>query len=169
MRIKQLVWTKEIAYPNSASPDISVNKGNKLISTPDGGYLITGQFYSPNDSYRAWVAKLDGDGNVAWQKLISIPFLAGSSGPDDVSTMNDITDAIVSSRWHWLCTGWTRTRSIHISATALVEIDFNGNVKQGRAKIIDQQLPSNAYITTYTGSDGKNYYAVGNTAHSRSA
>jgi hypothetical protein len=158
---KQLVWTKEIAYPNSASPDISVTKGNKLISTPDGGYLITGQFHSPGDSYRAWVAKLDGDGNVAWQKLVSIPLPAGSLGQYDASTMNDITDAIVSNDGIGYALVGTGRGKIYDLSYALVEIDFNGNVKQGRAKIIDQQYTFNSYITIYTGSNGKIYYAVG--------
>ncbi len=157
---KQLVWTKQIAYPGSANPDIGLTKGNTIINTPDGGFLIVG-FYNqyglnPKDSgaSQGWMAKVDAAGNVSWQKLISAP------GPNYSKQLSIITDAIVSADG----AGYTLVGQINFNATLVVEIDFNGDVKTGRVKVVDGLESTNAYITPYKGSGGKKYYAIGNTA-----
>jgi hypothetical protein len=48
----------------------------KIITTPDGGYLIAGTLTGPpgdpfethNGSYDAWIAKLDNTGNIEWTR-----------------------------------------------------------------------------------------------------
>ncbi len=155
---KQLVWTKQIAYPGSASPDVSLTKGNSIINTPDGGFLVVG-FYNQfganslsSGASEGWMAKLDADGNVSWQKLISAP------GPNYSKQLSTITDAIVSADG----AGYALIGRIYTDGTRLVEIDGNGNVRSGRTKFITLDF-TDGHLTPYISSGGKKHYAVGNT------
>ncbi len=153
-------FTTKIAYPNPPNFTGGLTYGNTVINTPDGGFLIVGLYnqYGTDRgatfAHQGWMAKLDAAGNVSWQKLISAP------GPNYSKQLSFIMDAIVSADG----TGYTLVGQIDYSTTLVVEIDFNGDVKTGRVKVIEGQQASNAYITPYTGSGGKKYYAVGNTA-----
>ena len=153
-------WTTRVAYPDG-SDAYAITRAYVVINTPDGGYLLAGQYLNSKSATRAsWVAKLDGQGNITWQTITQIL----SPGPGDVSRVDDSRDAIVSADG----TGYTLvgqgSTSSNTSATVLVEIDFNGKVKTGRAKAIDGPLVNEAYITIYTGGNGKKYYAVGTTS-----
>jgi hypothetical protein len=163
---KQLLWAQQIDYPNPnpPTPNLGLTKGNTIINTPDGGYLIAGYFNAAgvNNPEKGWMAKLDGNGNVLWQKLVAIPALNNAPGPGDINSLSTITDAIPSTDGTGYALVGLGTAYPNNNATVLVEIDFNGNVRPGRAKAIDIQQATNAYITPYTGSNGKKYYAVGN-------
>ncbi|SFC10490.1 Ig domain-containing protein [Spirosoma endophyticum] len=167
------VWSKQIAYPtpNPANPDISLTKGEAVTNTPDGGYLVTGYFNTSgkvNDLSNSsltentgWVAKLDGQGNVVWQKLLDglpiTPNVASS-----ISKMYTVTDLMLSIDG----TGYALVGAGLVPGaspiTAMLELDWNGNYK--RAKSLGT-APTPAYITRYSG----NYYAVGNTSLSNGA
>ena len=156
---KQFLWTRQIDYPNPnpPTPNLGLTKGTRIVGTPDGGFLIVG-FYNRSGTAedknsgvsQGWMAKLDADGNVSWQKLISA-----------TGSLSIITDAIISADG----AGYVLVGH-NFDVTRLVEIDFNGDVKIGRVKVVTGLESTNAYITTYTGSGGKKFYAVGNTAQS---
>ncbi len=138
---------------------LSLVQVNVAINTPDGGYLLAGFHRSGTDDiYRGWIAKLDGQGNISWQKLIDIPV----PGPNDFSPLTIMDATLSTDGTGYALVGQGKNRSNN-NATVLAEIDLNGNVKPGRVKAIDLLQATNAYITTYTGSGGKKYYAVGNT------
>ena len=153
-------WTTRVAYPDG-SDAYAITRAHVAISTPDGGYLLAGQYLNSRSATRAsWVAKLDGQGNKSWQTIILIP----SPGPGDVSRVDDSWDAIVSADGTGYALVGQGSTSPNTSATVLVEIDFSGKVKTGRVKAIDGPLVNEAYITIYTGGNGKKYYAVGTTS-----
>jgi Leucine-rich repeat (LRR) protein len=166
-----LLWTRQLIFPDVNYPDPNppgfihgITRGNVIINTPDGGYLVAGYYNSnTNRPVVAWAAKLDGNGNITWQRFVSPPALTNPPGPNDVFPTY-ITDAIVSADGTGYALVGPGTIYPHSNATVLVEIDGNGNDKPSRVKAIDTQQASNAYITPYTGSNGKKYYAVGNTS-----
>jgi hypothetical protein len=170
---KQLVWTKQIAYPGSANPDVGLTKGNTIINTPDSGYLVTG-YYNPTGSdtpATGWVAKLDEQGNVSWQKLInSIPITTDFNGPvpGTIIAMISVTDVITMPGGTGYALAGSGIQPTSVATlpprTAILELDLNGNYKPGRAKAIDTSPFTNAYLTAYTGSGGKKYYVVGKTS-----
>ena len=65
-------WTRQLAYPvsNPASPDLSLTKGESIINTPDGGFLVVGYYNNTgiikdlaNNTAKTetgWIAKLNG-------------------------------------------------------------------------------------------------------------
>ncbi|GAB3993910.1 hypothetical protein GCM10028807_30350 [Spirosoma daeguense] len=175
-------WSWAIAYP-TANPDQSVTKGEAVLNTPDGGYLVvgyhntTGALTDLNNSTSldntGWIAKLDGQGNVIWQKLLSaLPVTNTSSGPvgGSVVRMLTINDVIPAADGNgYALVGTALTPSSHQPATAvtaLVEVDGNGDFK--RARSVNPQ-PTKAFITSYTDPNGLNYYVVGNTSRTNGA
>ncbi len=70
---------------------------SNIVKTPDNGFLITGYSsgYSPNnnlagsqgDSSDYWLAKLNGTGNIVWQRLL------GSAGADIANWGECLTDS----------------------------------------------------------------------------
>lgn len=101
---------------------------NKIIKSPDGGYLLTGGT-SSNDlisGYHAgsdaWVSKLDNDFNTVWQKLI------GGSGQDGLSGM------FVTKDGNYLLSGLTNSNNGDIIGQHgdydgwVLKLDLNGNV-----------------------------------------
>ncbi|GAB4041294.1 putative Ig domain-containing protein [Spirosoma jeollabukense] len=166
-------WSRQIAYPtpNPANPDISLTKGEAVINTPDGGYLVTGYYNTSgkinglnNSSLTentGWLAKLDGQGNVVWQKLLDgLPLTPNM--PGSISKMYTVTDLMPSADG----TGYALVGAGLVPGgsptTAILEVDWNGNFKRARSL---GTAPTPAYITRYSG----NYYAVGNTSLSSGA
>ncbi|WP_018621721.1 T9SS type A sorting domain-containing protein [Spirosoma luteum] len=158
-------WTTKLSYPSSA-PDIGLTKANAAISTPDGGYLIAG-YYNPGGDespFSGWMAKLDGEGNLSWQKLISPgPLTTSFPSKGDISSVSNITDAIISADGTGYALGGYGRAYPNSDATVLVEIDANGNSRAGRSKAILLGF-NKAYLTVYTAGNGKKYYAFGSTS-----
>jgi hypothetical protein len=169
-------WTTQLAYPGS--PAVSATKGEAIINTPDGGYLVVGYYNTTgriNDIANSsltdntgWIAKLDGGGNIVWQKLLDgLPLTNTANGLAEgtVIKMLTITDVIMAADGNgFALVGAGIGPSSRVSGpafTALLEIDANGNFK--RAKSIDA-TPTKAFITRYNGADNGNHYAVGNTS-----
>lgn len=180
-----VAWTKEIAYPTliPATPDRSLTKGEAVINTPDGGYLIAGLYIADYDNTTgslddlvrtnlgrntAWVAKLDGQGNVSWQKLLdNLPI---AFNPNDVAyplsvdrmlTATGVTLAADGNGYALVGAGVRpNPRGVYTTGGVILELNADGSFK--RAKSITSST-TESFITLYTGSGGKKYYAVGNT------
>ena len=168
-------WSKEVAYP--ASSDNKVTKGEAVIVAPDGGYLIvgyhntTGQIIDGANTTLignpGWVAKLDGAGNVSWQKLLNSLQPAGDyNGPfaNSVAQMLPITDATITPNGSgFVLVGFglpPHSVAVPPPTTALVELNADGSLN--RARIIGT-VPTESFITQYS-RNGANAYAVGNSA-----
>ena len=97
------VWSRQISY-NPSTFDTYVNQA---LVTPEGGYLLVGGtlFFPNRDGRAAWAAKLDGQGNIIWQKqyqerallddAILNPYFNGSfiaSGVNNLSS--DVTNTL---------------------------------------------------------------------------
>lgn len=170
--------SKLISYPNPTpdSPDRTVTKGERIINTPDGGFLLVGYYNTAGiigDPLNAtapssgWVAKLDDQGNVQWQKLLGdfpIPTSLSGSDPGAVHATYAITDATLAADGNgFILVGSGYGFSSMVPAptrTVMLELDLNGNLKRSKVFPVD---PTPAYVTSYKGSDGKRYYALGNT------
>ncbi|GAB3639994.1 T9SS type A sorting domain-containing protein [Spirosoma arcticum] len=177
-----VAWTKEIAYPtpNPATPDRSLTKGETLINTPDGGFLVAGLYIpeynntieSLDDLLRqsltrntAWVAKLDGQGNVSWQKLLTnLPI---APGPNDLAynvsvdrmlTATDATLAADGNGYALVGAGYPASTRFTPITRSIVELNTDGSFKRARTIL---GTTAESFVTLYTGSGGRRYYAVG--------
>lgn len=56
-------WKK--SYQGSAFYD---ELPKSIHQTSDGGYIFTGAYFSPGNGTDFWIVKLDGNGNITWQK-----------------------------------------------------------------------------------------------------
>jgi hypothetical protein len=163
----QASWSRDISFPvqNTSLSDKTLTKATVLINTPDGGYLVAGYFNNSNTDAPelGWAAKLDAQGNVSWQKLLNT--VSNSNSPGAITGMKSITDVILTPDGSgYTLVGSALQANSSATPTAILELDFNGNSKSGRAKAIDSGPFTTAYLTAYTGSNGKTYYAVGNTS-----
>ena len=66
-------WGKEVSfpYPAEASDGPGYTEPSRGISLSDGNFLLVGKTQRPRESVsdaRGWAAKVDGQGNVIWQK-----------------------------------------------------------------------------------------------------
>ena len=167
-------WANQIAYPtpNPATPDLSLSKGVAVINTPDGGYLIVGYYNTTgvlvdlnnNTSIAStgWVAKVDGQGNATWQKLLDgLPFSLKSIILMLAAT--DVTLAADGNGYALVGPGIIPSAMVVAPArTSILELNADGSFKRARA--IDLPPSTSAFITPYT-VGGTKYYAVGNTAN----
>ncbi|MBC3786450.1 hypothetical protein [Spirosoma utsteinense] len=167
----QASWSRSVAFPAPypATPDNSATIGNVAINTPDGGYLVAGYFNSVGDYVPGggWVAKLNGNGDVMWQRLLNgLPLTMNINGPlpGSITALKSVTDVLVSADG----TGYALVGAGVVPAkypgapnTAIVELNADGSFR--RARVIDNTF-TDAYITVYSGAGGKKYYAVGNSS-----
>jgi len=88
-----ILWSKCFGGPNNdrqGENQFTAAKG--LLSTPDGGCIITAQTNSASgdvttlypNSFNVWIAKIDPSGNLSWQKT-----LGGTSDDCGMSIYND--------------------------------------------------------------------------------
>src|SRR5687767_5694247 len=66
-------WQKTLGGSSSDSKDI----GQRYVQTSDGGYIVAGSSFSTDGDVTGnhgggdyWVVKLDGSGNLSWQKSL---------------------------------------------------------------------------------------------------
>ncbi len=171
-------WQTTLNYPNASpqNPDRSVTKAERMVATPDGGFLVVG-YYNPygvtgdplstTAPSSGWVAKLDGQGNVQWQKLMRgfpLPNSFFGGDPGAVLSTNIITDVVpIPDGSGYALAGIGYGFSSLVQApphTVLVEIDLNGNLKRSKVYPTDA---TPGYIASYTAADGQTYYALANT------
>jgi hypothetical protein len=161
-------WTTRLPFLGAV--EVSLLQANVAINTPDGGYLLAGFHRTvTNDTYTGWAAKLDGQGNVSWQKLFNNIPLNSFNGTNLIYGMLTVTDVVPTpdgSGYTLVGDSYAASSPLPRKATGLLEINLNGAYKSDRAKVIDYNPFTNAYLTAYTGSGGKKFYAVGNTAQS---
>ncbi|GAB3940825.1 hypothetical protein GCM10028805_03230 [Spirosoma harenae] len=174
-------WSKQIAYPAPNppdSPDKIITKPEAVINTPDGGYLIVGyhnitKTMTPDANLflgnSGWVVKLDGEGNVQWQKLLNgLPINTNFNGPVLNSILNmyaafDVTMSADGNGYALVGFGLP-PYSGHTPpppSTAIVELNLDGSFK--RARMI-HPTTTEAFITNYTASNNTKYYAVGHSS-----
>ena len=157
-------WVKSLAFPtpNPATPDRSLSRGKTIINTPDGGYLLAG-FYNTTGNLDVpqvgWVAKLNSQGDVVWQKLLDgLPNTAGSGS---IAAMQSVSDAILAADGNGYAlagTGIAPGSPGSASGTSIVELNADGSFKRARA-LTSESTPQ-SFIARYT-SGGQGYYAVG--------
>ncbi|AQG78501.1 hypothetical protein AWR27_03580 [Spirosoma montaniterrae] len=173
------LWTKQIAYPtpNPASPDRSLSKGEAIINTADGGFLIVGYYNTTGTivdlnnlgslAATGWVAKVDGQGNATWQKLLNgLPLMSGFNGfvPGTIVQLTAATDVIPAADGigYAIAGAGLAPHSVGVPpvVSAIVELNADGSFK--RAKSFGDAPFSDSFITPYT-ANGASHYAVGNT------
>ena len=63
-------WAKVYTIKNIYKPnDHNSGYAESIQQTGDGGYILAGTVYLPND--HTWVMKLDGNGDISWQRFYS--------------------------------------------------------------------------------------------------
>ncbi len=101
------LWSK--VYPGTAGGDSNFAKW--IVQTNDGGYAIAGKFEG-----KAWLAKLDADGNMQWNKTI------GESAHSGASTLIKTSDGGFALTGFSLTNNESKTPSIW-----LIKTDALGN------------------------------------------
>src|SRR5665647_1769093 len=101
------LWSK--IYPGTAGG--MSNYAKWIVQTSDGGYVIAGQFEG-----NAWLAKLDADGNMQWNKTYTVG--TGHSGADILIKTSDGGFAL---------TGFSSMTNSSDVSTYLLKTDSLGN------------------------------------------
>ena len=101
------LWTK--IYPNTASGGSNFAKW--IVQTSDGGYAIAGQF-----ERKAWLAKLDADGNMQWNKT----YMVGTAN-------SDLDTLIKTSDGGFALTGFSSMTNSSDVSTYILKTDSLGN------------------------------------------
>ena len=100
------LWSK--IYPGTAGGESNFAKW--IVQTSDGGYAIAGQFEG-----KAWLAKLDADGNMQWNKTI------GESAHSSADTLIKVSDG------GFVLTGFSLINNQSSASTWLIKTDAFGN------------------------------------------
>ena len=83
-----------------------------IVQTTDGGYVVTGRVKAYGEGmYDAWVLKLDGNGNIQWQKTY------GGSNYDSAYSIQQTTDG-----------GYILSGNIDSFFAWALRLDMNGNI-----------------------------------------
>lgn len=102
---------------------------NKVASTSDGGYIVTGSTYSNDGDVSGnhgdrdgWVIKLNSTGNIVWKKLY------GGTAFDDLGSI------IATPEGNYIIVGGTQSNNGDVSGNHgnydswIIKIDGNGNI-----------------------------------------
>ena len=111
----QVKWAKTYNISGAASKYSSVRQAN------DGGYALSGQFYTGIGyyyGYNAWMVKTDSSGNVQWQKAYG--------NPNYAATFQKVG---LASDGGFVSGGWTLEYSGQNEAY-VVKTDSGGNVNK---------------------------------------
>ncbi len=170
-RNAQLSWTKIVAYLNPIPGQTNGTRGMAATNAPDGGYVLAGAVEAVNTPGQTvgWVAKLDAQGNVLWNKLLQ-DFPIPSIDPNEVTKAVHSTLMITgicpaADGNGYVLAGSGNTFAAYFTAptqTVLVELNSDGTFKRSR---LTDLVPSPASVTLYTGGDGALYYLIGNTSN----
>jgi hypothetical protein len=93
-----------------------------LQATPDGGFIVAGQASTSTTQGDVWVAKLDGNGDVVWQRTYRY---VGATGPSDAQSVQLTTDGgyVVAGIAYT-----TRSLGTAIPDAWILKLDAAGNV-----------------------------------------
>ncbi len=95
----------------------SEDRGNSIEATSDGGYIVAGYSNSyGSGSYDFWVLKLDGSGNVEWQKAY------GDSVSDYAYSIQETSDG------GYIVAGYSNSYGSGGYDLWVLKLDGNGNV-----------------------------------------
>lgn len=170
----ELLWRKTITHQMDTGESKPI-RGESVINIPDdgsptGGLLLVG--YMPgiiDDPTNAanpstgWVARLDSQGNVRWEKLLTSFSAINANFIHATYTITDATIAADGNEYALVGLGYAFSSLVQAPPRPiLLELDANGNQKRGQ--VYGSLEPTSASIALYTGGDGNVYYALGNTA-----
>ena len=66
--VRKLDYNGEISWEKAYAYGDWMNEASTMVQTSDGGYIVGGHT-SSRDSYdKAWLMKLDSNGDITWQK-----------------------------------------------------------------------------------------------------
>jgi hypothetical protein len=87
--IMKLNSSGDVEWEKSSNQNSNfVEKGYEVEQTSDGGYIVIGTVQAPNVN-DLWILKLDGIGNIQWQKTISLPNFGASDIPPTIQETTD--------------------------------------------------------------------------------
>src|SRR5262245_9801145 len=117
-----LVWSR-VFKSGAADRESSIDK---IRQTSDGGFVAVGSFRDADDAVGAWILRLDGGGNVQWQRKI------GPGGPSGPGRMHAyFNDVLSTTDGGYLAVGefvsYAR-RPEGDTGALVVQLDANGNV-----------------------------------------
>jgi len=93
------------------------DRASAIIPTPDGGYVVVGETASFGTGMGdVWVLKLDGQGNVVWQKTY------GGTDWDEAFAIAPTSDG------GYVVAGWTRSFGAGMGDVWVLKLDGSGNV-----------------------------------------
>jgi hypothetical protein len=114
------------------------------IASVPGGYIVTGSTFSfgANDS-KAWILKIDSNGNLIWDKMIG-------------GAVYDMpTSIIVSAYGGYVICGWTTSYGAGERDFWIFQLNSNGNLQWSRT------VRQNGYTEAYSAIElGQNEYLM---------
>jgi hypothetical protein len=134
-------WIKTIAYSGTML-------GYNVRECNDGGYIITGMFYSPVTDNDLLLIKTDGTGNISWTKTYDA--LGGDIGYDVQQTTDGGYIAVGSS--------YLFSSSNQNDEVSVLKLDGSGNIQWSRV-FAGVAFPQNA--TAVSEGDNNDYYVAG--------
>ncbi|MDR2207326.1 MAG: T9SS type A sorting domain-containing protein [Flavobacteriaceae bacterium] len=136
------------------------DRANSIEQTTDGGYIVAGYTRSNNGDVSGnhglsdfWVVKLDGSGNLEWQKTL------GGTADDRANSVQETTDG------GYIVAGYTNSNNGDVSGNHgqadfwIVKLDGSGNFQWQKA--LGGSFIDEAYSVRQTADGG--YIAAGHT------
>lgn len=105
------VWERHYDKARTGTPHC-------VIATADGGYVVAGREQSSNpDYFDGWVAKLDGEGKVVWERFY------GGKADEDIAAIRETPEG------GYIFAGSTQSKGAGDSDAWVVKIDASGEVR----------------------------------------
>lgn len=105
------VWEQDYEKSRRGTP-------SAIIATADGGYVVAGRVQSKNpDYFDGWVAKLDGEGKVVWERFY------GGQDDENIAAISETPDG------GYIFAGATQSKGAGKSDAWVVKINSSGEVR----------------------------------------
>jgi uncharacterized delta-60 repeat protein len=134
-----------------------LDEARAIIPTSDGGYVVAGKTYYWASGNDVRVLKLDGQGNVQWQKTY------GGTGEDEARAIAPTSDG------GYVVAGWTKSFGAGSKDVWVLKLDGQGNVQwqktyggtgEDEARAIAPTSGGGYVVAGYTGSFGAGWWDV---------
>ena len=117
----QVVFTKTIMDPDATQSKDYEEWASEVIQTSDGGYVVVGRSISwawptPNNVDDILIVKLDGSGNIIWNKKIHL------------RNFDRATSVVEDNDGNYVLTGFTSSDDANKSDVFFAKVDTQGNV-----------------------------------------